>query len=884
MKHYSLILTAAAALMMATACTNDDMPAPINGDGNVTLTVQLPGDVGTRAYGDGTTAKTLSYAVYSEDGKFLEKHNASFGTALSTNITLKLVNGVKYKVAFFAYYNSNNVYSFDAENHSVTVNYNSMFSTSRFRNDYDCFYKMEEIEVNGPAEREVILNRPVAQINWGTDDKNDPIVQETYGSIYSLLHGDACTKLDLLTGEASEEKPLNIEKATYVDSSVGAFPIEGYDYVHTMYLLMPEGDSNLIDLELVTGPSRSNLINTVKVTNVPVQRNFRTNIYGSLLTSKTNIKVTKDEIFGGYNDYEIWDGKPGTITPDANGNYTVSTPSQLAALAQIVNNGNSLDGKTVTLARDLDLNNHNWTPIGTKEKPFNGSFKGQNHKISNLYINLDGKPAASAGLIGHSWTNTAELSDLVIENAVIDVTGATGAPKNFAIGVLTGGGNYKLINNIKVTNAKLKGYHYAGAVAGSTYGNVTNCSASDIEIVIGFYDTGSGLDYGDKAGGIFGLHGEGGYTISGNKASNITITGFRDLGGLFGMLHNENKYSNNVADNITITGISVDKTQLADDAKSGNLGGVAGRKSSTSVDEGDNNATNVTIYTPNENVASAEDLMTAAAKGGYIQVTGDITLPSGSITLDKPTTLAVAKGKTVTIAGTVNNTSTLTIEGEGTVKSTTAACIITNKPGGTVILNSGRLELETTDGNQAPVYSEGTVIVNGGELVNSKGNALRLNLGNEQNPGNVYVEINGGTMRSGGNYALNLYGSSKTGAKVVINGGTYIGATGSGRADNGIDVTINGGTFIGKGVYHGFVSGAESYGSQNCKVTVNGGYFYGTNGHALCRAGSSTMIVNGAFVNKTTGDFTLGNDAQISDANVKLTVDENDYIFSKQIK
>ncbi|RRD63080.1 hypothetical protein EII26_12630, partial [Fretibacterium sp. OH1220_COT-178] len=61
--------------------------------------------------------------------------------------------------------------------------------------------------------------------------------------------------------------------------------------------------------------------------------------------------------------------------------FVISTEVQLAGLAKLVNDGNPFEGKTVRLDKDLNLEGKEWTPIGTGEKPFLGSFDGGGHLI-----------------------------------------------------------------------------------------------------------------------------------------------------------------------------------------------------------------------------------------------------------------------------------------------------------------------------------------------------------------------------------------------------------------------------------------------------------------------------------------------------------------------
>ncbi len=56
----------------------------------------------------------------------------------------------------------------------------------------------------------------------------------------------------------------------------------------------------------------------------------------------------------------------------------------------LVNSGNTFEGKTVALKNDIDLegtNENQWTPIGTEEKDFKGLFDGNSKTIRGLYIN-----------------------------------------------------------------------------------------------------------------------------------------------------------------------------------------------------------------------------------------------------------------------------------------------------------------------------------------------------------------------------------------------------------------------------------------------------------------------------------------------------------------
>ena len=73
--------------------------------------------------------------------------------------------------------------------------------------------------------------------------------------------------------------------------------------------------------------------------------------------------------------------------------FILTTPEELAGLAELVNDGTDFEDVTIFLGDDIDLmgtaNLCHWTPIGTVRTPFNGVFDGSGHTVSGLYIDDD---------------------------------------------------------------------------------------------------------------------------------------------------------------------------------------------------------------------------------------------------------------------------------------------------------------------------------------------------------------------------------------------------------------------------------------------------------------------------------------------------------------
>ena len=82
-------------------------------------------------------------------------------------------------------------------------------------------------------------------------------------------------------------------------------------------------------------------------------------------------------------------------TETVEGIYYIADDVELGIFRDWVNGTNEktatdFAGKTIELTDDIDLKNVEWTPIGTNEHPFSGSFDGQNHTVSNLKITSAG--------------------------------------------------------------------------------------------------------------------------------------------------------------------------------------------------------------------------------------------------------------------------------------------------------------------------------------------------------------------------------------------------------------------------------------------------------------------------------------------------------------
>lgn len=278
-----------AAVCSVSSCSEDEYGNDVE---NVSFSLSLPSE-STRTMGEGLNADLLHYYVYRKEGEALRYLEEKSGTVdivgFKADLSLSLVKGWNYKIVFWADHAGNSFYNYDAGMHVMNINYEGAVGQDDSR---DAFYTVECVTLSGPVQRNLTLTRPFAQINVGTDDvvaaqEKGITVTQTGMTVKGIYD-----KLNLVTGEV-EGEPVNVEFGMGdIPDSGESFPFAGgedagseaasksYDYLAMNYVLTAKGRCT-IDVSVTTDNAN---VKQIDVTQVPVERNWRTNIYGSLLT------------------------------------------------------------------------------------------------------------------------------------------------------------------------------------------------------------------------------------------------------------------------------------------------------------------------------------------------------------------------------------------------------------------------------------------------------------------------------------------------------------------------------------------------------------------------------------------------------------------------
>lgn len=289
---------AAAMALLAMGCGKEQVTEVPDGQTvDVTFTAALPGEMATKAIGDGQTAKKLYVSVYeNDDAKTkLELDKTATFTDLKTQVTFSLVKGKTYNFVFWAQAAEGAPYDVtDLKN--IKISYEGAEANDEKR---DAFYATrKELKVNGALTETIKLYRPFAQVNFGTADYEAAVAAgvEPVKSVFTAT--DVATIFDTFEAEGKEAKDV----VTFTESALPGETLvtKAGDYKWmTMNYILPMGKQDAKHISNVTAEFIPETGITVKASSpqTPVQNNYRTNILGNLLTSQVIFNIEIVPIF-----------------------------------------------------------------------------------------------------------------------------------------------------------------------------------------------------------------------------------------------------------------------------------------------------------------------------------------------------------------------------------------------------------------------------------------------------------------------------------------------------------------------------------------------------------------------------------------------------------
>lgn len=556
MKKYHLYLWIIALVGLMTSCSQDETDAlPTDTNANrVTLTASLPADfvqpqLKSRALPAAPTDHKLRCILEvwdTEDTPALKIRQEICPSAGDAEIdfSFDLATAGTYKALLWAYYIPANQEKSSQEIAGLAGvdSYGNKYYTTTnglkeveisitlpiYPEEGDAFFASAEFT---KAEKAltiptVTLTRPFMKLTIA--EKN----AERFASCkHVIVHFNTLYKFDVATGNATGIKNYGLPAANGHRNYGNDITIGGQtcETLICLYLFANAEDGTMGDIKLEfasSDPDKS--LPTVTIpAGIPLKRNYCVNAAGNLIgepsssTVNMTVDIDSDWTTPGV-DYDVnalvWDGttisKPADYNSGSPGEVSITTAAELAWLAQ---QSETFVNYTFKLTADIDLNNYEWTPIGSKFT-FNGTFDGQNHTVSNLkctnskkgglfaeIINATVKDVTVSGSVSFNTDNESSILGGIVAH-VKDNSTITGCTNRCSIST-TGDGNQGRV----------------GGIAGYVANQGNNCNFT----ISSNTNTGNVSTNGHESSSFGGIIG----AATAINSSSITLTGNSYNGG-----------------------------------------------------------------------------------------------------------------------------------------------------------------------------------------------------------------------------------------------------------------------------------------------------------------------------------------------------------------
>lgn len=301
-----ILLVAVIALLGMASCQKEAVQPvePVAQIENVRIEITSPDAMATKAIGDGSKVKEVYYTAFVDGKPVASLQSKATMVDGKAALNLKLIKNMRYQFVFWAQ-------AVPQDGEVSPYDLSEFYSKALVKADYqgkanddsrDAFCAMHEILVQGPVDETVYLRRPFAQINFGAADYDMLKYLELHTGLESETWVNSIPDvLNVLDGSVSSSgQALND-----VHFSLSAIPsgedeyitVAGkqYGYVNMNYVFASEiGETISAKARMVNGQCNWE---TELLPNVPVRRNYRTNIIGDLFAEHASLQIIIEPVF-----------------------------------------------------------------------------------------------------------------------------------------------------------------------------------------------------------------------------------------------------------------------------------------------------------------------------------------------------------------------------------------------------------------------------------------------------------------------------------------------------------------------------------------------------------------------------------------------------------
>lgn len=427
---YQIILSAAAAILLAASCQHNEHPMglPSGEEVSVSISAVLPGDGGAVVKsdaepGNGSDVNRCILEVYligdNDAASLYGKREIVEVTGLKASFDdLNLITGQKYRFVLWADHveapdtedglAADNFYDTDAKGvglQNVTIKDVKAYAGNDDQRDAFFYSSPEDVTVTGPADYTLDLKRPFGQLNIITTDyglipaaPNGLLPEQVKLTFYNIPTG-----INLLTGQLLENQIQKVEGTAVNIAGLGVAGNEDAKQLSFDYILAPATGQHVINelkMSFLKSDGSATGITDYTFKSLPVQRNYRTNVSGALLTDRAGLSIEVKPDFdetvtvaeqaetieaaqlainAGMTDIEFTKAVNGTITlPEGNKNYRIAfnegtdgaitiKGSDFTGNVEVENNGSSSNELAISLTNgSAEVKSGTWGNIDVK--------------------------------------------------------------------------------------------------------------------------------------------------------------------------------------------------------------------------------------------------------------------------------------------------------------------------------------------------------------------------------------------------------------------------------------------------------------------------------------------------------------------------------------
>lgn len=433
---YRIVLSVVMAALLLASCQHNEHPIglPSGEEVSVSISAVLPGDGGAvvksnAVPGNGSEVNRCILEVYligdDNAASLYGKREIVEVTGLKASFDdLNLITGQKYRFVLWADHveapdtedglAADNFYDTDAEGiglQNVTINDVKAYAGNDDQRDAFFYSSPEDVTVTGPADYTLDLKRPFGQLNIITTDYG--LIPEDHNGLLpakvQLTYKNIPTGINLLTGElltTDTDGSVTTQEVAGTAVDIAGPAVEGNDDAKQLsfdYILAPATGQHVINelkMSFLKSDRSATGITDYTFKSLPVQRNYRTNVSGALLTDRAGLSIEVKPDFdetvtvaeqaetieaaqlainAGMTDIEFTKAVNGTITlPKGNKNYRIAfnegtngaitiNGSDFTGNVEVENNGSSSNALAISLTNgSAEVKSGTWGNIEVK--------------------------------------------------------------------------------------------------------------------------------------------------------------------------------------------------------------------------------------------------------------------------------------------------------------------------------------------------------------------------------------------------------------------------------------------------------------------------------------------------------------------------------------